>query len=118
MIQLMGLSMAQCMMLSMGQMTLKKALTQMPPFEWRGDVIRRCLKNLWLCVSVASFIVCGVLWVYILCRFPFGIAYPMVSMSYIFTMFFAMLFLHERVSVSRWIGVGLITIGCLLLSYN
>jgi undecaprenyl phosphate-alpha-L-ara4N flippase subunit ArnE len=48
--------------------------------------------------------------------FPFSMAYPMVSLSYVFGMFAAILFFHEEVSLIKWIGVGLIVLGCLLIA--
>jgi undecaprenyl phosphate-alpha-L-ara4N flippase subunit ArnE len=43
-------------------------------------------------------------------------AYPMVSLSYVFGMLAAIIFFHEDVSVTRWIGVLLIMGGCVLIA--
>ena len=43
-------------------------------------------------------------------------AYPMVSLSYIFGMFAAILVFHEQVPLIRWAGVLLIMAGCVLIA--
>ena len=43
-------------------------------------------------------------------------AYPMVSLSYVFGMFAAMLVFHEQVPTVRWLGVLLIMAGCVLIA--
>jgi undecaprenyl phosphate-alpha-L-ara4N flippase subunit ArnE len=43
-------------------------------------------------------------------------AYPMVSLSYVFGMFAAMIFFHEEISVIKWIGVACIVVGCTLIA--
>ncbi len=44
--------------------------------------------------------------------------WPLTSLSFVFSTFAAMFFLHERVSVTRWTGVILIMIGAALISYS
>jgi undecaprenyl phosphate-alpha-L-ara4N flippase subunit ArnE len=56
------------------------------------------------------------LWLYIIKTFPFSMAYPMISLSYVFGMFAAILFFHEEVPLVRWIGVLLIMSGCVLIA--
>lgn len=42
-------------------------------------------------------------------------AYPMISLSYVMGMLAAVLIFHEHVPVTRWIGLGLIIIGVVLV---
>lgn len=98
-----------------GQVFLKFALTKMGHFEWTRHFFIRLLAN-W------EFLGCGILyggasllWMYILKHFPFSMAYPMISLSYVLGMFAAILFFHEHISVYRWCGVGLIIMGCCLI---
>jgi undecaprenyl phosphate-alpha-L-ara4N flippase subunit ArnE len=39
-----------------------------------------------------------------------------VSLSYVFGMVAAIVFFHEDVSLTKWIGVGLIMVGCCLIA--
>jgi len=43
-------------------------------------------------------------------------AYPMISLSYVFGMCAAILFFHEEVPLIRWAGVALIMLGCVLIA--
>jgi undecaprenyl phosphate-alpha-L-ara4N flippase subunit ArnE len=40
----------------------------------------------------------------------------MVSLSYVFGMFAAIMFFHEEVSAAKWLGVALIMMGCFLIA--
>jgi len=42
----------------------------------------------------------------------------MVSLSYVFGMIAAIIFFHEPVSVSKWLGVLLIMLGCYFIARN
>ena len=44
--------------------------------------------------------------------------WPLTGLSFVFATFAAILFLDERVSAIRWIGVVLIVIGAVLISYS
>jgi drug/metabolite transporter (DMT)-like permease len=44
--------------------------------------------------------------------------WPLTALSFVFTTFSAMLFLGERVSAVRWIGVIFILIGAAFISYS
>ncbi len=96
-------------------MLLKFALMKMLPFGWNRAFWLSLFGN-WqfaacgLCYGAASL-----LWMYILKNFPFSVAYPLVSLSYVMAMFAAILFFHETVPPYRWIGCALIVCGCLLI---
>lgn len=40
----------------------------------------------------------------------------MVSMSYVIAMVMAVVFLDESIAWNRWVGVGLIMLGCVLVA--
>jgi undecaprenyl phosphate-alpha-L-ara4N flippase subunit ArnE len=43
-------------------------------------------------------------------------AYPMVSLSYVFGMLAALFVFHEDVSLVRWAGIFFIMLGCILIA--
>ena len=43
-------------------------------------------------------------------------AYPMVSLSYVFGLIAAVIFFHESVDLEKWVGVALIIGGCWLIA--
>lgn len=114
--RLLGLSVVQSVLLSIGQMTLKIALERMPQFSWTAAFGLDLLTNWWFMFSGILFAGASILWMYILKHFPLGMAYPMASMSYVFALIFATVFLHETVAWNRWIGVALIMAGCIFVA--
>ena len=58
----------------------------------------------------------SILWMYIVKHYPLSVAYPMISLSYVFGLLAAILFFHESVSVMKWVGVSLIILGCCLIA--
>lgn len=114
--QLLGLSLLQSIMLSLGQLTLKLALGNMLPFEWTWRFWGHMLTNWWFLLCGLLFGGASLLWMYILRHWPLSMAYPMVSMSYVIAMVMAVLFLHESIAWNRWLGVGLIMLGCVLVA--
>jgi len=112
----MPISLLQCLLLSGGQVFMKFGLNKAGNFSWTWDYFQKLFIN-W------QFICCGicyglgsVLWMYIINKFPFSIAYPMVSISYVMGMIAAIIFFHEEVPLVRWIGVFLIISGCALIA--
>ena len=109
-------SLLQCLLLVGGQVMLKFTLMRLPAFAWT--------RAFWLSLITSwQFAACGLLfgaaslrWMYIVKTFPFSMAYPMVSLSYVLGMFAAIAFFHEEVSATRWIGVAFIVLGCILLA--
>ncbi len=58
------------------------------------------------------------LWIVILSRVDLSIAMPVGSTSYIFVAIVAMVFLHEHVSLLRWVGIALIVFGIHFVSQS
>ena len=106
----------QSMLLCGGQVLLKLALIRMPAFSWTKAFWGNMLLNWQLAACGLCFGMASLLWMYIVKVFPFSQAYPMVSLSYVFGMFAAIVFFHEEVSAVKWLGVGLIILGCMLIS--
>lgn len=108
--------MIQSIMLSFGQLTLKLALDKMSPFSWTLKFWGDLLTNWWFVACGILFGGASLLWMYILKHFPLNMAYPMASMSYVFALIFAIVFLHETVAWNRWLGVALIMVGCVFVA--
>lgn len=108
-------SIIQCILLSGGQVLLKFALNKMGDFGWNRIFWGNLLTNWWFLACGVCYGLATLLWMYILKNFPFSMAYPMISLSYVFGMFAAILFFHEQVSLLRWMGVLLIMGGCCLI---
>lgn len=115
-IRLLSLALIQSILLSGGQVLMKIGLTKAGDFSITFAYFYRLFINLpffccGLCYAAAS-----VLWMYIIKHFPFSMAYPMVSLSYVMGMFAAIIFFKEQIPMHRWIGVFLILSGCVLIA--
>jgi drug/metabolite transporter (DMT)-like permease len=116
MLRLILLSTLQSLFLVGTQVFLKLAVQRMGTFIWAWEFFKSQLTN-WplaasgICVATATF-----LWMYILKLYDFSMAYPMISISYIFGMLAAMFIFHETIPVTRWIGVILIMAGVIFVA--
>ena len=110
------LTILQCILLTGGQVLLKFALIRMVPFGWNRAFWTSVFVNWQFAACGFCFAIASLLWMYIVKVFPFSVAYPMVSMSFVIGMIAAVVFFHEQVSWSKWVGVLLIVAGCLLIA--
>lgn len=114
--RLLLISIVQSLLLCGGQVLLKLALQRMGAFSWSWGFFARNLDNWWLLACGICYALSTVLWLYIVKHFPFSMAYPMISLSYVFGMLAAIVFFHEEVPLVRWAGVALIMLGCVLIA--
>lgn len=110
------LSILQCVLLSSGQVFLKLALQRMGEFTMTWRFFLAQLTNWWFLGCGLCYAAASVLWMYIVKTFPFSMAYPMVSLSYVFGMLAAMFIFHESIPFGRWVGVLLIMVGCIFVA--
>jgi multidrug transporter EmrE-like cation transporter len=57
-------------------------------------------------------------WLAVLSRVHLSIAYPLLAIGYILTTIWALVFLKEPVPLSRWVGIGAICSGIILVLYK
>ena len=115
-ISLLSLALIQSALLAMGQVMLKFGLLRMEPFGWNLSFWRSALVNWQFALCGICFGAASVLWMYIIKHYPISTAYPLVSLSYVFGMIAAIVFFHEHVDMSKWIGVLLIMAGCYFIT--
>ena len=110
------LALVQSTLLAGGQVLLKFALARMLPFSmtfafWKSVFLNWQFAACGLCYGAGSL-----LWFHIVKNYPFSMAYPLVSLSYVLGMVAAIVFFHEDVHLVKWIGVGMIMFGCFLIA--
>lgn len=110
------LALIQSAILAFGQVFLKIGLMKMEPFGWNAAFWRSALLNWQFALSGICFGGASLLWMYIIKKFPLSMAYPLVSLSYIFGLLAAAWIFHEDVNLNKWIGVALIVAGCFIIS--
>lgn len=116
MFRLLILVAVQSVFLSGAQVMLKLATARILPFGWNWPFFKSVILNGWLALSGVSGIAAFVLWTYILKRYPFGVAYPLSCMGYVFGLIAALLVFHETINWNQWAGIVLIMAGCALIA--
>ena len=115
MYRILFLAFSQSALLALGQVFLKIGLSRMLPFGWNGQFWMNALLNWPFALSGLLFGGSSVLWMYIVKHYPLSVAYPMISLSYVFGLFAAASLFHEQVGLYKWLGVALIVGGCCLI---
>ena len=109
--QLYCLGLVQAALLTIGQVLLKISLQSFGRFEWSWRFFAVVFTNLRFALCGLSFAAASLLWAYIVRRFPFSMAYPIVSLSYVFALIAAVFVFDEQVPLVRWLGCACIVFG-------
>lgn len=115
-IRLIPIALLQSLLLALGQVLLKFGLNNMKPFSWSAAFWKSVVINWQFALCGICFAAASLLWMYIVKHFPLSMAYPMVSLSYVFGMIGAIVFFHESIDIYKWVGVFLIMTGCILIA--
>lgn len=110
------LAIIQSLLLAGGQVLLKFGLARMLPFSMSWDFWKSVFVNWQFAACGLCYGAGSVLWFYIIKNYPFSMAYPLVSLSYVFGMIAAIVFFNESVDLMKWIGVLLIMLGCYFIA--
>ena len=101
-----------------GQLFLKQGLTQLGEYTLKTVVFHlpQIFSNPLVILGFACYLTSSILWIVIISRVPLSYAYPLISLGYVFVVFFSVVLFKENVSLVRWIGVGVICLGVFLIS--
>jgi drug/metabolite transporter (DMT)-like permease len=111
MLKLLGLAIVQSFLLMLSQVFLKLAVMRFGAFRFTFEYFKTVFGNLHLALSGIAVAGAISLWVYMLKHYPFSLAYPLGSISYIFGLMAAVFIFHEHVSAMRWMGVCIVIVG-------
>ena len=108
----------QAASLAGGQVMFKKFIQKLGEGGWAYQNLKATsYNNWWILVLMTLFFGASfVFWAYVLKKMEFSQAYPLSSLSFIFGMILAFFLLNESIPFTRWIGVVLIVVGCVLIS--
>ena len=73
------------------------------------------LRSGWVLAWAASFVLATGLWLIALSRIEISYAFPLLSIGYPVVAVLSMLLLKERVTLSRWIAILIITAGVAII---
>lgn len=71
---------------------------------------------LWLALLAIAVLFC--LWIVILSKIDLSVAIPVASFSYITIPLISIIFFGEKVPLLRWLGIGFILLGVILVSLS
>jgi drug/metabolite transporter (DMT)-like permease len=74
--------------------------------------------NMLILLSIGGtfYLIGAILNIYLLSIFPYTLVFPLTSITYLWTLVISGVFLKERVTPKKMIGVTLIIFGCIFLS--
>jgi len=107
-------------MLAAGNVLWKYGLTSMGGVFVNGKTFFSSIKDLFISPYIwlgALLYILGTLyWFALLSKHNLSYVYPMLSVGYVFGMIVGMLFFKETISLTGWVGMGIIFVGFIILS--
>ncbi|HSV14728.1 MAG TPA: EamA family transporter [Tepidisphaeraceae bacterium] len=116
--RIVGVSMILCSTCfeAIGQFTFKRAADTRPAGS--GPIAAALSNYRWVLFGWFSFIIEGLFWSAALYFLDVTVAHPIGSIVFVVVAVLARLFLHERISPRRWLGITLILAGTVLVAFN
>ena len=104
-----------------GQLLLKKGMSMVGQFDFAdvGQIIPqfyRAFTNLWVFAGFVFYFVSSLFWMIVLSRVELSVAYPLLSLGYVFVLLSSFFLFGENISAMRWAGVLVIMLGVTLIS--
>lgn len=99
---------------SIGQMILKIASAEVKT----GNILLLVLSliNHKIIAAISCFVISMFLWIFVLKKLELSVAYPMVSLGYVFVMLLSYFFLQEQLFFTKILGTALIVAGVVVLN--
>lgn len=106
------------MLLSAGQTSLKFGLNSIGGVSLAEGVagLFKLLQTPWIIVGFACYGLSSILWLDVLSKLDFSLAFPMVGLTYVFTLLIGRFFFGEVVGWERMLGVAFILCGVFFLA--
>lgn len=101
-----------------GQLAFKQGAESALVDGGMSGLFRRLWRNRSVAVGIVCFVVEAVLWTMALRLLDVSIAFPAGSLCFVFVLLLSRLWLQEQVGLDRWVGVGLILSGVVLIGLS
>jgi len=105
-----------------GQLFLKAGMNKIGKINLLNKKVIKILFKIftqtYIIIGCVFFGISMILWVVVLSNFDLSFAYPLVSISYVFIALLSRLLFKEKVSLRRWISIGLIVFGVFLVGFS
>ncbi|MGM0941828.1 MAG: EamA family transporter [Bacillota bacterium] len=102
------------MLLVSGQMLWKVGMQQIGTMVF-GTIIQ-VIKSPYIIGGGLIYVLATGLWLYILSRMPFSVAYPFQSLAYVLGVVIGYVIFKEVVTPSQWVGAAVIVLGVYLIA--
>lgn len=66
--------------------------------------------------GMTMYFLSAAIWLYLLTKLDVSVVQPILALTYVATPILAIIFLHERVPLARWLGILVIVIGVFLVA--
>lgn len=113
------IAIAAILLLVAGQTCLKLGLNAVGGVSFLGGDVRESVARLFATPYIAlGFVFYGtsaILWLDVLSKLDFSFAFPLVSMTYVFSQIIGRFVFHETITWERLAGVCLIIVGVLFI---
>ena len=80
------------------------------------SLVYKVFHSPWIAVGVAVYALEFVLWFAALSRTQLSIAFPFTALGYVGVVLASRHILNERISLRRWVGIGTIVVGVVLVT--
>lgn len=111
------LGLVAIILLSAGQTSMKAGLNAIGGISLADGPMGflKLFQTPWVIVGFVCYGLSSILWLDVLSKLDFSLAFPMVGLTYIFTLLIGRFFFGEAVGWERVVGVGLILGGVFFL---
>ncbi len=111
------LGLVAIVLLSAGQTSIKAGLNAIGGVSLAEGVgsFLKLFQTPWVIVGFICYGLSSILWLDVLSKLDFSLAFPMVGLTYVFTLLIGRFFFGEAVGWERILGVGLILSGVFFL---
>jgi len=110
------LGLISIMLLSAGQTSLKYGLNVIGGVSLAdGMSFLKLFQTPWVIVGFVLYALSSILWLDVLSKLDFSLAFPMVGLTYVFTLLIGRFFFGETIGWERMLGVALIIFGIFFL---
>ena len=102
-----------------GQITLKLGMTAVGRIGTGtdvGDTARRIVTSPLVMLGLCLYGLGAIIWLVVLSRVSLSLAYPLLGLTYVVVTIAAYALLGENVSLLRWLGVLLVSIGVAVIA--
>jgi len=111
------LGLVAMVLVSAGQTSLKAGLNQMGGFKLADGLtgLSKLLRTPWIIAGFVCYGLSSILWLEVLSKLDLSLAFPMVSLTYVFALLIGRYFFQETIGWDRMVGVGFILFGIFFL---